>query len=48
MLYCDECEYKELCVELGYPLDCEDVDECSHYWNYLDGMEANDCADLDV
>lgn len=36
---CEVCEYRHLCEELDYPLDCEEQMECEHYSAFLEGLE---------
>lgn len=42
---CAECGYRQLCEDLGYELDCDCRNECSHYDAFLEGEEANDMID---
>lgn len=41
-MVCKYCEFKKLCEELEYALDCEAKYECEHYSAYLEGMETVD------
>lgn len=34
---CRKCEFREICEELEYPMDQENVEECEHYDACLEG-----------
>ena len=34
---CAACEFRKLCEDLGYPMECTDVDECENYDPFMDG-----------
>lgn len=39
---CASCKFKQLCEELGYPLDCEDITKCEHYDAFCEGLEEHE------
>ena len=39
IMKCEECRFRDLCKEMEYPLDCEDLNKCEHYDAFLEGLE---------